>query len=106
MARALLTCVKKTSFFTCVKCEDRVLDGPASRERAPRVGPKYCNPRTRMKYHRSEAVPWLPRLSHEMRGRGAAGRGARSPCGYRGTSLIRPPPPVGPCSRPMPRDIW
>ena len=28
-------------------CEDRVLDGPASGKKAPRVGPfKNCNPRT------------------------------------------------------------
>ena len=26
--------------------------------------------------------------------------------GYRGTSLIRTPPPVGPYSSPMPRDLW
>ena len=26
--------------------------------------------------------------------------------GYRGTSLIRTPPPVGPCSSPMPRALW
>ena len=25
---------------------------------------------------------------------------------YRGTSLIRTPPPVGPYSSPMPRDLW
>ena len=25
---------------------------------------------------------------------------------YRGTSLIPPPPPVGPYSSPMPRDLW
>ena len=26
--------------------------------------------------------------------------------GYRGTSLIRTPPPVGPDSSPMPGDLW
>ena len=25
---------------------------------------------------------------------------------YRGTSLIRDTPPVGPCSSPVPRDLW
>ena len=25
---------------------------------------------------------------------------------YRGLSLIRTPPPEGPCSSPMPRDLW
>jgi len=25
---------------------------------------------------------------------------------YRGTSLIRNTPPAGPCSSPMPRDLW
>ena len=25
---------------------------------------------------------------------------------YMGTSLITPPPPVRPCSSPMPRDLW
>ena len=30
---------------------------------------------------------------------------ARVTC-YRGTSLIRTPPPVGPCSGPMPGDLW
>jgi len=26
--------------------------------------------------------------------------------GYRGTSLIRNTPPIGPYSSPMPRDLW
>ena len=48
-------------------CEDRVLDGPASGEKGSKVWRyKYCNPRTRMNYHRLEAVSWLPWLSRRV----------------------------------------
>jgi len=38
--------------------------------------------------------------------RGVFVDGLRAYRGYRGTSLIRNTPPVGPCSSPMPRDLW
>ena len=34
------------------------------------------------------------------------GGSACAMCAYRGTSLIRNTPPVGPYSSPMPRDLW
>ena len=39
------------------------------------------------------------------RERGEEGGGLLGSGTYRGTSLIRPPPPVGPYSSPMPRDL-
>ena len=44
-------------------------------------------------------------------GAGATRRVRRAPAVresvlYRGASLMRPPPPVGPYSSPMPRDLW
>jgi len=49
---------------------------------------------------------WPPGDSHQEGGLVAWRAGRQQAAAYRGTSLIRNNPPVGPYSRPMPRALW
>ena len=108
------------------QCEDRVLDVPASGKQGSIGGPfktlQSSHVPSRLKPLRRAPLRCVKGyLTHKKRMRPARSlrearettpddepvvRATHANLLYRGSSLIRPPPPPGPCSRTMPRSLW